>query len=160
MNKKLIGAILCVSIITIGAIPAMGLSDAAQVNDVVENEKPDTHVVAPAAEGQANLTVCIKRGLSRGVTVNIKNTGDANASNVNWSLKVTRRGLIKRTLLDASGNFSMIENGSMETVTEMPSFGFCLIIVSVKVEADGIESITKSAKGFIVFRFTRLRRFF
>ena len=119
MNKKIIGAILCISIITIGAIPAIG--DAVPQLPEVNNDK----FVPPLDEetekdipnytelAQPNLTVKILPGIHRGIKVEIKNTGDASAIDVNWPIKVTtRRKILPRILLNASGNFSSINNGT------------------------------------------------
>jgi len=163
MNKKLIGAILCVSIIIFGAIPAVG--NALPLNDENFSLPQDKNVVNDNPDffdnGKANLTVTILPGLHRGIKVEIKNIGEANANYVNYSLKVTtRRNILSRTLLNITGNYSEIENGTKKTIHELTKFGFCRIDVEVTVEAEGIGPITETAKGFVILRFTRLRRFF
>ena len=163
MNKKLIGAILCISIIILGTLPAAGNSLSS--NNENFSLPQDKNVVNDNPEytdlGQANLTVTILPGLHRGIKVEITNKGDAKAVNVNYTLKVvTRRNILQRTLLNITGNFSKIENGTHKHIHELTKFGFCRIDVKVTVEAEGIDTITETAKGFIIFRFTRLRRFF
>ena len=46
-----------------------------------------------------------------------------------------------------------------KTLHELGKRGFCRISVSVTVEAEGIEQIIETAKGYIILGFTRLRRF-
>ena len=87
-----------------------------------------------------------------------ENTGDTNINNITWNLKITRRGLIKKSLLEKNGNITSIGSDSSETLTERP-FGFGFITVKVHVTAPGIEPIEITAKGFIILRFVRLRRF-
>jgi hypothetical protein len=109
----------------------------------------------PAEPG---LKVSIKRGLCRSIKLNIENTGDEELNNVTWNITVSRRGLIKKTFLDLNGTISSLESGGLETVKER-LFGFGFIIVTVNVKADGIEPFEETLKGFILFRFIRLRRF-
>jgi hypothetical protein len=104
------------------------------------------------------LKVTIKRGLGRSIKVNIENNGDIDINNISWTLTITRRGLIKKTLLEKNGTIPSIDSDSAETLTERP-FGFGFITVKVHVTAPGIDPIETTAKGFIILRFVRLRRF-
>jgi len=107
---------------------------------------------------EPELKVSIKRGLCRSIKINIENTGDEELNNITWNITVSRRGLIKKTLLDMNGTISSLESGGLNTVREQ-LFGFGFIIVTVNVNADGIEPFEDTLKGFILFRFIRLRRF-
>jgi len=104
------------------------------------------------------LKVTIKRGLSRSIKIDIENIGEVDINDIKWNLTVTRRGLIKRTLLDKNGTISFLEIGSKETVNNR-LFGFGLITVKLNVTAPGIEPFEETVKGFIILRFVRLRRF-
>ena len=107
---------------------------------------------------EPELKVTIKRGLRRTIRVVIENTGSINVNDITWNIKVSRRGIIKRTILNQNGNISTLGVGSKETIVKRP-FGFGLIKVIINVNAPGIEPIEKIVKGFIFLRFIRLRRF-
>ena len=81
-----------------------------------------------------------------------------NINDITWNIKVTRRGIIKRTILNQNGNISTLGAGLKETIIKRP-FGFGLIKVIININAPGIEPIEKIVKGFIFLRFIRLRRF-
>jgi hypothetical protein len=104
------------------------------------------------------LKVLIKRGLRRSVNVEIENTGNEVLNNITWSITVSRRGFIKKTLMDINGSIPTLEVDMMETISER-LFAFGFIIVDIEVNAEGLEPIEIKAKGFIIFRFIRLRRF-
>ena len=107
---------------------------------------------------ETELKVSIKRGLCRSIKLNIENTGDEKLNNITWNITVSRRGLIKKTLLDINGTISSLESEGLETIRER-LFGFGFIVVTVNVNVDGIEPFEETIKGFILFRFIRLRRF-
>lgn len=156
MNKKSIGAILCVCMIAM-VVPAVGATETLKLND--DNQEAPLSV----GVGDVNLTVSIKSGLlHRGIKITIKNTGEVDAENVTCNYSVTRRGLLNLFGINRqkSKNFTypIIENGSEETIRYTGFFGFWFIKVEVNVTADGIDPIEKTAKGFVCFRFTRLRR--
>ncbi|MHA2366903.1 MAG: hypothetical protein ACXAC7_23325 [Candidatus Hodarchaeales archaeon] len=167
MNKKIIGAILCVSVIIIGAMPVMG-QPGIDENYILDtpSESPETHIESPEypedpEEPQPNITIYIEGGFHKEIEVNLVNTGNTDLTNVNWKMKITRRGLLfKRQLLNANGSFELIENETGKTVTKRPDkFGFCPILVTVTVNADELEEpVTKTAKGFQILKFTRIRK--
>jgi hypothetical protein len=129
-------------------ISSNGGSGSVFVSIFVKEEEPSI----------SDFTVSIKRGLCRYIKVNIENTGDVDLNNITWNITVTRRGLIKRTLIDENGTIPTIEAGLEETISKR-LFGFGFIIVNVNVTAPGMEPIEETAKGFVIFRFIRLRRF-
>jgi len=88
MNKKSIGAILCVCMIAM-VVPAVGATETLKLND--DNQEAPLSV----GVGDVNLTVSIKSGLlHRGIKITIKNTGEVDAENVTCNYSVTRRGLL------------------------------------------------------------------
>lgn len=129
-------------------ISSNGGSGSVFVSIFIQEEEP----IEPG------FKVSIKRGLGRSIKVNIENTGDVDINDITWNITVNRRGLIKKTLLDRNGTIPVIEVGSTEVFSESP-FGFGFIKVIVNVTAPGIEPIEITAKGFIILRFVRLRRF-
>jgi len=114
----------------------------------IEEEEPE----------KPELEVTIKRGFSRSISVYIENTGEVDADDITWNLTITKRGLLKRTILKTNGTIPTLGVGLTETVEESP-FGFGLITVTVEVTAPDIDPIQKTAKGFIFLRFVRLRKF-
>jgi len=104
------------------------------------------------------LNVAIKRGLRRSIRAEIENIGSINLSDIKWNIIVTRRGIIKRTILNISGNISNLEEGLSEKLFER-AFGLGFIKITVIITAFGMDPIEKTVKGFIFLRFIRLRRF-
>jgi len=129
-------------------ISSNGGSGSVFVSIFVQEEEPT----------EPGLKVSIKRGLCRSIKVSIENTGEVDLSNITWNITVNRRGLIKKTLLDMNGTISSLELGGLETLRER-LFGFGFIKVTVNIKADGIDPFEETLKGFVLFRFIRLRRF-
>jgi len=166
MNKKIIVALICVSIIGISAIPAMGNvsnyndTDAqltANNKDITDDyEKKEKQPVKGLPDDPVNviLNVTIKRGLSRGIYFNIDNTGEENASQVNYSITVSKRNLLKRVIAKDCGNLSL-DQGLNETISIMP-FRMGRILVTVNVTVPGNDPIVITAKGLILFKFVLL----
>ncbi|MCK4902460.1 MAG: PKD domain-containing protein, partial [Thermoplasmatales archaeon] len=126
-----------------------------------ESDWSDPLTVEIVEPGTPKLSVKIKRGgLRREISLDIENTGDVDVNDITWNITVTRRGLIKKTLLQCNGTISALEPGSKETVTKSP-FGISLITVTVEIDAPGIDHIdpiSATVKGFLILRFVRLRR--
>jgi hypothetical protein len=110
---------------------------------------------------ERSLEAELKLGFQRGITLEIENTGEAEVNNINWSITILRRGIIKRELMHEHNTISSLDQGKETIIKELPKFGFWPVIVYVTVNSDDIEEpIHITAKGFIMFRFIRLRRFF
>ena len=104
-----------------------------------------------------SLQVSIKRGFGRGVKVNIKNNKDSEVNNIVWEVIVSKRLLGKTSRFN--GTIESLGPGETATVGGSPS-GIGFITVMVNVSAEGMNPIPKqTAKGFIIFKFLRLRRF-
>lgn len=108
-----------------------------------------------------SLKVELKRGLQRGISFEIENTGEGEVTNITWKATITRRGLIKRVLLDEKNTIPILNPDKDITIKKLPKFGFCFIEVKINVDSPDIDKkIEITAKGFVIFRFVRLRRFF
>jgi len=108
-----------------------------------------------------SLDVELRLGFQRGISFEIENTGEGDVTDIDWSVTITRRGLIKRVLLDEQGTISTLSPDDETPITQLPKFGFWLIEVNVKVDSPDIDNpIEITAKGFIMLRFIRLRRYF
>ena len=166
MNKKIIVALICVSIIAISAIPAMGnvsnyndtdaqlTANNKDITDDYEKKEKQTVKGLPGDPVDITLNVTIESGLSRGIYFNIDNTGEENASNVNYSITVSKRGLLKRVILDKNGSLSL-DFGLNETI-EVTPFGIGRILVTVNVTVPGNDPIVITATGLILFKFVFL----
>ena len=137
--------------------------DTAIIGAFVDNDNGEdsgsAYIFVNNLYGETELKISIKRGLRRSVKVIIENIGLVDANDLTWNINVTRRGFFKRTVLDISGNISILEKGVSEIVFDRP-FGFGFIKFTVNVSAPGMDPIEKTVKGFIFLRFIRLRRFF
>jgi fimbrial isopeptide formation D2 family protein/uncharacterized repeat protein (TIGR01451 family) len=98
-----------------------------------------------------SLDVTIKRGLAFSVSVNILNDGEAELNNIQWTLKVDRMGLIKRTLFNDSGTIPSLDVAEIEKLTGTPR-GIGLVRVTVQVDSPDIDPIEVTANGFIFMR--------
>ena len=105
------------------------------------------------------LKISVKHGLCRSIKITIENTGNVDFNNITWNITVNKRGLFKKTLLEMNGTISILQVGEQQTIQER-LFGFGFITVNVDMKAVGIEPFEETLKGFIIFRFIRLRRFF
>jgi hypothetical protein len=111
-------------------------------------------------EKDRSLNAKIKLGFQRGVSFYIENTGEAELNNINWTITITRRGIIKRELLNKKNTISSLGVGEKITIKELPRFCFWPVKVKLTVESDDIVvPIEIEEKGFMMFRFIRLRRF-
>ena len=147
MNKKLIAALVCLSIIGINAIPAMGYQPIC--DDVSANKR--------TLEDPENvsLNVTLTTGFSKGISFVIGNTGDENATNVSYNVIVTKRGLLKKEIASASGiNLSVDHGESIENVVSL--FGIGRIQVYVNVTYADKDPVEITVNGFILFRFVFL----
>jgi len=125
-----------------------------------ESDWSDPLTVEIVEPGTPKLSVKIKRGFRRDISFEIENTGDVDVNDITWNITVTRRGLIKKTLLQCNGTISALEPGSKETVIKSLS-GISRITVTVEIDASGIDHIdpiSETVKGFTILRFVRLRR--
>jgi len=87
-----------------------------------------------------------------GVATVINNTGDAIATNVNYTLSVTGGifNLINVTVTDVEAE--LVPDGEIIIETGV-FFGLGPIEINVTVSADGVEEFTKTTNGFIFFVF-------
>lgn len=82
------------------------------------------------------------------VTMEVKNVGDADATNVTWSITVTG-GLLKRIDVTTTGNISTLAIGGSETV-QTDKFIFGLGKLTIQLNA-GLASASKDGKVFLIF---------
>jgi outer membrane protein assembly factor BamB len=113
----------------------------------------NVHPIAIKAPGLAIGN--ISGGLLK-VNVELINTGDAPATNVQWEITLGG-GAIVFTGKNASGVFSSIDSGTSELAIDKPIIGFGLINITIKAHADGISEITKTADGFIFLIFLKVK---
>ncbi|MBN2602928.1 MAG: hypothetical protein JXA91_02205 [Candidatus Thermoplasmatota archaeon] len=84
------------------------------------------------------------------VTVNIKNSGDEDAKNVDWDI-VLKGGFFKLLNVDTSGTISTLQVDSVYSIsTDEKIFGLGPIEISVSMKADNTESISKDFEGFVL----------
>jgi len=84
------------------------------------------------------------------IHIDIKNIGDADATNVEWIIKITG-GLLDRTLMNVSQVASIIPPGGTVSRTIRPIIGFGWISISMIVRADYTSEFQKKTDGFLLF---------
>ena len=100
-----------------------------------------------------SLNITIKHGIGLSVSVSIQNNGEAEINNIDWTLKVDRRGLIQKTLSEDTGTIASLDVGDVEKLTGSP-YGFGLMKITVQINSpDIVDPIEVTADGFI---FTKL----
>ncbi len=85
------------------------------------------------------------------INVNIKNTGDTDVK-VKWSIHVYG-GLLGRLNITSNGNVQLGSNQktNSETIsTDKPMLGFGRVYISVSLEAENMNKLTKRASGFLL----------
>jgi len=136
---------------------------SAQLKDFPHNEtSPPSYypIEVTIEEKEKSLDARLKLGFQRGISFTIENTGEADVKNITWTITITRRGIIKRELLNKQETISSLGIGNEVTIKELPKFCFWPVEVKLTVESDEIDdTIEVNAKGFMMFRFIRLRRF-
>jgi PKD repeat protein len=81
------------------------------------------------------------------VNAEILNNGTINVTSLNWSITVDGRFvLLGKT---KSGTNLSIPVGGTEVISDKPVFGFGNIIITVKVDVPGGDSLTKTVRGFL-----------
>lgn len=83
------------------------------------------------------------------ITTEISSIGEIAATNINWEMTVDGNFVLSGA--SSSGTIATINVGSAATIEDSPVFGFGNIIITVTVDADGIEPMTKTVNGFLFF---------
>jgi hypothetical protein len=91
---------------------------------------------------------------SFGVSIDIKNIGDADATNVISTIKITG-GLLKRTIVNISQTISTITPNTTVTPIVRP-IGFGWITITVTVRSEYTPELQKKAEGLLLFFITTL----
>ncbi len=89
-----------------------------------------------------------------GVSIEIKNIGDADATNVISTIKITG-GLLKRTIINISQTSSTIPPNTTVTPVVRP-IGFGWITITITVHAEYTPELQKKTDGLLLFIITTL----
>jgi hypothetical protein len=100
------------------------------------------------SEPKPNITIGTFTGGLFDVTNDIKNIGDAAATNVQWNITITGGILISGQT--QTGNITTLGINSMEPVSDSPIIGFGRVTVTITVSADGVPEMTKTTTGFVL----------
>ena len=102
----------------------------------------------PFHVAQPNIQIgTIAGGLGK-VTMEVKNIGDADATNVDWTITVTG-GILKRINVTSTGTIATVAAGATETV-KTDKFIFGLGAISISLRA-GSSSASKTGKVLLFF---------
>ena len=114
-------------------------------NKISDTETKENYITAvvPSEVEIGNIT----GGLLK-INAEILNKGDINVTSLNWSITVTGFVLLGKT---NSGTIPSIPIGGSEVVSDRPIFGLGNIIITVKVDVPGGDSMTKTARGLLLF---------
>jgi hypothetical protein len=97
------------------------------------------------------LTIGTINGGLLAVTSNIKNVGEASATNIKW--KITVVGDFMVSGLSMSGTLTSLGVNTVATIENAPVLGFGNAIITITVSADGVSEVAKTVNGFVLFIF-------
>ena len=124
--------------------------DAELVKDV------DTTTATISEDGgEPELAIGEVTGGLAKIDVEIKNIGDADASDVDWEISVSG-GFLKRIDKNESGSISNLNASSAEVISIVPIVGLGRISINVTASADGLETVSKEVEGFVFFFIVRI----
>ncbi|MCK5112643.1 MAG: PKD domain-containing protein, partial [Thermoplasmatales archaeon] len=83
-----------------------------------------------------------------GISVEIKNNGSSNATNVISSI-ILEGGIILIGR-EISENIGTIEAGSTGAIFDIPVLGFGPVEITITASADGVEEVTRTGRGFVL----------
>ena len=83
-----------------------------------------------------------------GISLEVKNNGISNATNVVYSI-VLEGGTILMGQ-EVSENIGTIEAGGTGAMFNIPVIGFGIVDITATVRADGVEKVTRIGKGFVL----------
>jgi hypothetical protein len=85
------------------------------------------------------------------VTTDIKNIGEADATNIVW--KITVDGDFIHSGQTMLGTMASLGVSNTANIENAPVLGFGNVIITVKVSADGVPEVIKTVNGFVFFIF-------
>jgi len=77
----------------------------------------------------------------------LKNTGNAEATNINWTIKMDK-GL--HLLSESTGTIASLAPGKKVTIRNPFVFGFGLPVITVEFQSDKLKKETESTTAFII----------
>jgi hypothetical protein len=108
---------------------------------VVMNERP-------------NLTIGLINGGLLGINAEIKNIGNASASNIQWNIEVNGGLLLLGKTMN--GTLATLAVNGQRRITDLPIIGFGAVTVIVTINADSVPEVTKTANGFVFVFFVKM----
>ena len=102
-------------------------------------------------ELRPNIAIGTITGGLFGISTEITNIGEASASNVIWEISVDGDFIVTGQTI--SGTLPTLSINGTARIEDRPVLGFGQIAITIKVKADGIPEMTKTANGFIFFIF-------
>jgi hypothetical protein len=101
--------------------------------------------------GEPFLTIGTINGGLLAVTTDIKNIGEASATNVVWKITVDGDFILSGQTM--SGTMGYLGVSSTARIENAPVLGFGNVIITVTVSADGVPEVIKTVNGFVFFIF-------
>ncbi|MBN1280477.1 MAG: PKD domain-containing protein [Candidatus Thermoplasmatota archaeon] len=127
-----------------------------KAKDLFEYESSwSTSLPVTVTEAKPNLTIGTLTGELVGVSTLLKNNGNADATNVHWSITLSGGGFLLAGQSSA-GTIPTLQQGDQSRLQDSPLLGFGEVTITVKVQADGVPEVTKTAQGFVLFIFVIL----
>jgi hypothetical protein len=108
-------------------------------------------LIVTITESSPNLSIGSISGGLLGISTEISNNGDASATNVNWNISIS--GGLLFSGQTQTGTLTTLNVDASEIIQDTPIIGFGTVTITVKVSADGVPEITKTADGFVFFIF-------
>jgi len=98
-----------------------------------------------------NITITNIKGGFGGVSATIKNTGNEEVSNINWSISVKSKRSIKPISASINGTISKLGGDDSEVVGKLSVRGFGRVKINVKVMINSDLIDEESKDGFVFF---------
>jgi PKD repeat protein len=113
--------------------------------DITDTETKVHYITVAPAAGHSNLSIGNVTGGLLKISAEIKNTGDVDATSVNWSITVSNGFVLLGK--SVSGTIVSLPSGGVEIITDRPVIGFGNIGITIEVQEPDGPLITKTVYG-------------
>lgn len=98
--------------------------------------------------GSSNLIIGPISGGLFGVGAQLQNTGNSSVTNIVWEISLNGSLILAGT--NVNGSIASLAENKIQRIRDIPVFGIGAVTITVKVQADGVAEMTKTAHGIIL----------